>query len=140
MSVDTSPEAVERLCAPVEKIVNYEYSSRDALIHNCELGTIDMGQLSDMCATLRALLAERDALQGQLDDLRNGWANSVKAHADALAERDAAFAAGQESMRERAARDVAEFGRLYLGNGDDVTVDVVKDIHALSIKDSPDGR
>lgn len=50
-----------------------------------------------------ALLAERDALQGQLDDLRNGWANSVKAHSEALAERDAAFAAGQEEMRERAA-------------------------------------
>ena len=45
--------------------------------------------------------AERDALQGQLDDLRNGWANSVKAHADALAERDAAFAAGQEEMLKR---------------------------------------
>ena len=48
--------------------------------------------------------AERDALQGQLNDLRNGWANSVKAHAALLAERDAAFAAGQESMRERAAK------------------------------------
>ena len=75
--------------------------------------------------------AERDALQGQLNDLRNGWANSVKAHADALAERDAldaiasklqhdhdmmalangkleaerdaAFAAGQEEMRNEAA-------------------------------------
>ena len=51
-----------------------------------------------------ALLAERDALQGQLDDLRNGWANSVKAHSEALAERDAAFAAGQRDMRERAAK------------------------------------
>ena len=29
-------------------------------------------------------------------------ANSVKAHSEALAERDAAFAAGQEEMRERA--------------------------------------
>ena len=45
-----------------------------------------------------ALMAERDALQGQLDDLRNGWAKSVKAHADALAERDAAFAAGLEAV------------------------------------------
>ena len=50
--------------------------------------------------------AERDALQGQLNDLRNGWANSVKAHADALAERDAAFAAGQEEMRGRAGKAV----------------------------------
>ena len=62
-------------------------------------------------ADARALLdraekaeAERDALQGQLNDLRNGWANSVKAHAALLAERDAAFAAGQEEMRERAAK------------------------------------
>ena len=86
-------------------------------------------------AALRAVLAERDALQGQLNDLRNGWANSVKAHADALAERDAldaiasklqhdhdmmalangkleaerdaAFAAGQESMRERSLAEIA---------------------------------
>lgn len=49
-------EDVERLCAPIEKIVNYEYSSRDALIHNCDLGAIDMGQLQDLCAALRALL------------------------------------------------------------------------------------
>ena len=47
-----------------------------------------------------ALMAERDALQGQLDDLRNGWANSVKAHAALLAERDAAFAAGLEAAAE----------------------------------------
>lgn len=67
---------VERLCAPIEKIVNYEYSSRDALIHNCDLGAIDMGQLQDLCAAVRALMAERDA----------------------------AFAAGQEDMRERAAQ------------------------------------
>lgn len=66
---------------------------------------------SASAAALRALLdraekaeAERDALQGQLNDLRNGWAKSVKAHAALLAERDAAFAAGQEEMRERAAK------------------------------------
>lgn len=72
-------EDVEDLCAPIEKIVNYEYSSRDALIHNCDLGAIDMGQLQDLCAALRALLAERDA----------------------------AFAAGQSEMRERAAEALA---------------------------------
>ena len=56
-------------------------------------------------ADARALLdraekaeAERDALQGQLNDLRNGWAKSVKAHAALLAERDAAFAAGLEAV------------------------------------------
>lgn len=65
-------------------------------------------------ADARALLdraekaeAERDALQGQLNDLRNGWAKSVKAHAALLAERDAAFAAGQESMRERSLAEIA---------------------------------
>lgn len=63
---DTTREAVERLIQPIEKIVNYEYSSRDALIHNCDLGTIDMGQLSDMCAALRALLIERDAAQAEV--------------------------------------------------------------------------
>ena len=58
-------------------------------------------------ADARALLdraekaeAERDALQGQLNDLRNGWAKSVKAHAALLAERDAAFAAGREAAAE----------------------------------------
>ena len=71
----------------------------------CDTGTFETGQaiLGEAAAALRALLAERDALQGQLNDLRNGWANSVKAHAALLAERDAAFAAGQEEMRERAA-------------------------------------
>lgn len=70
---------------------------------------IEMAQATE-AARLGALAraekaeAERDALQGQLNDLRNGWANSVKAHAALLAERDADFAAGQESMRGRAAK------------------------------------
>lgn len=55
---------------------------------------------TEAAAALRALLAERDALQGQLNDLRNGWAKSVKAHAALLAERDAAFAAGLEAAAE----------------------------------------
>lgn len=85
---------------------------------------------------MSAVEAERDRLKAELSDLRNGWANSVKAHADALAERDAldaiasklqhdhdmmalangkleaerdaAFAAGQEDMRER------EIGRAHV--------------------------
>lgn len=68
------------------------------------LRQISPAERDQIAATIRALLAERDALQGQLNDLRNGWANSVKAHAALLAERDAAFAAGQEDMRERAAQ------------------------------------
>ena len=58
-----------------------------------------------------ALLAERDTLQRQLNDLRNGWANSVKAHSGALAERDAAFAAGLQSavtICKRVRSEVAE--------------------------------
>lgn len=107
-------------------------------------------------AALRAVLAERDALQGQLNDLRNGWANSVKAHADALAERDAldaiasklqhdhdmvalangkleaerdaAFASGQEEMRERAGVVARTQATIW------------RQTIALPIKDSPDGR
>lgn len=120
-------------------------------------------------AALRAVLAERDALQGQLNDLRNGWANSVKAHADALAERDAldaiasklqhdhdmmalangkleaerdaAFAAGQQDMQERAA-DAALYLCRMKGMGER-TIDGPEAAHlirALPIKDSPDGR
>ena len=81
--------------------------------------------------------AERDALQGQLNDLRNGWAKSVKAHAALLAERDAAFAAGQRDMQERAIQDVAEWGCLFLGSGENVTVDVIDDLRDLPIKHRP---
>ena len=86
--------------------------------------------------------AERDALQGQLDDLRNGWANSVKAHADALAERDAAFAAGQEEMRERAAVVCDTWSSTISPETDGSTGAGLceADIRALPIKDSPDGR
>ena len=91
----------------------------------------------EAAAALRALLAERDALQGQLNDLRNGWANSVKAHAALLAERDAAFATGQRDMQERAIQDVAEWGCLFLGSGENVTVDVIDDLRDLPIKPRP---
>ena len=84
-----------------------------------------------------ALLAERDALQGQLDDLRNGWANSVKAHSEALAERDAAFAAGQEEMRERAAEQCDCALMDWEG---DVLHDRARAIRDLPIKDRLDGR
>ena len=88
-------------------------------------------------AALRAVLAERDALQGQLNDLRNGWANSVKAHADALAERDAAFAAGQESMRERAALE-AERGMATAPKRDGEMMQAIAEgIRDIPIKDGP---
>ena len=96
-------------------------------------------------ADARALLdraekaeAERDALQGQLNDLRNGWANSVKAHAALLAERDAAFAAGQEEMRERAAEAVLYLGRMKEMRGRGVEgPEVAHLIRALPINPRP---
>ena len=91
----------------------------------------------EAAAALRALLAERDALQGQLDDLRNGWANSVKAHSEALAERDAAFAAGQEEMRERAAEAVRPDGYRTLYEDDALLERAKQAIRALPIKPSP---
>ena len=103
-------EDVEALCAPIEKIVNYEYSERDHLIHNCGLGTIDMGQLQDLCAAVRALKAERDAartLSDELDFLHHeGGDESIAREIERA--RNEAFAAGQEEMRERAAYEVAE--------------------------------
>ena len=96
-------------------------------------------------ADARALLdraekaeAERDALQGQLNDLRNGWANSVKAHAAALAERDAAFAAGQEVMRERAAAAISDWDLASMSGindpEDEITDYVVATLRDLPIK------
>ena len=96
-----------------------------------------LGQAHDAYEAQRKAEAERDALQGQLNDLRNGWANSVKAHAALLAERDAAFATGQRDMQERAIQDVAEWGCLFLGSGENVTVDVIDDLRDLPIKPRP---
>ena len=55
----------------------------------------------------------------------------------AEAERDAAFAAGQRDMQDRAIQDVAEWGCLFLGSGEDVTADVIDDLRDLPIKPSP---
>ena len=88
-----------------------------------------------------ALLAERDALQGQLDDLRNGWANSVKAHSEALAERDAAFAAGQRDMRERAVaaarKRKVDITDDYTGGWTTCAVRILDELQALTIKPRP---
>lgn len=99
------------------------------------------GLAKEAAAALRALLAERDALQGQLNDLRNGWAKSVKAHAALLAERDAAFAAGQEEMKERAADATLYLCRMKgMGNRAIDGPEAAHLIRALPIKDGPDGR
>lgn len=94
-------------------------------------------------ADARALLdraekaeAERDALQGQLNDLRNGWAKSVKAHAALLAERDAAFAAGQEEMRGLVAKVVYKAWQNCHLHGE-VQEMLVDEIRALPINPRP---
>ena len=84
-------EDVERLAHRLDR----------AMLYLPDGDTTAMGE--EAAAALRALLDRAERAEAELNDLRNGWANSVKAHADALAERDAAFAAGQEEMRERAA-------------------------------------
>ena len=53
----------------------------------------------------------------------------------AEAERDAAFAAGQEEMRERAAADVLEWGTLLTPVGERVDEDVADDIRALPLRE-----
>ena len=119
-------EDVERLAHRLDR----------AMLYLPDGDTTAMGE--EAAAALRVLLdraeradAERAALQGQLDDLRNGWANSVKAHAARLAERDAAFAAGQESMRERAEE-------LYASDDEwDYFHAFVYRLRALPLKDSP---
>ena len=62
----------------------------------------EYGEAWVLASDYAELLDRAERAEAELSDLRNGWVNSVKAHADALAERDAAFAAGQEEMRERA--------------------------------------
>ena len=69
-----------------------------AMLYLPDGDTTAMGE--EAAAALRALLDRAERAEAELNDLRNGWANSVKAHADALAERDAAFAAGLEAAAE----------------------------------------
>lgn len=98
-------------------------------VQNPHIALLDT-QIAAQDCIIKRLEAERDALQGQLNDLRNGWANSVKAHATLLAERDAAFAAGQESMRERASEEAisSSHGGHYVACA----------IRAIPIKPRPD--
>lgn len=55
---------VDRMC----NITGYKYASRDQCLLNCSLGTIELGDISDLCAaitTLRAQLAEARANERQ---------------------------------------------------------------------------
>ena len=79
--------------------------------------------------------------QKQWDEERAVMLNKLAAERSraerAEAERDAAFAAGQRDMQERAIQDVAEWGCLFLGSGENVTVDVIDDLRDLPIKPRP---
>ena len=91
-----------------------------------------------VAAILRVLLDRAKRAEAELSDLRNGWANSVKAHAAALAERDAAFAAGQEEMRERAAAAISDWDLASMSGindpEDEITDYVVATLRDLPIK------
>jgi hypothetical protein len=100
VAADTSAEAVEQLSAEI-----YAETNNGNLIRWCPPKLAN-----DATTTLRALLAERDALRAQASDilaendaLRFTLNNANAALATARAE---GYAAGQEDMRERAAGDV----------------------------------
>lgn len=106
-------------------------------------GCVPMDVLQKLLDRAERAEAEREALQGQLNDLRNGWANSVKAHATLLAERDAAFAAGQEERRVALVYDEAGNVEVYADKG--VTIISVCDhtpgdrLYRLNPAPIPDG-
>ena len=127
MSSDITPEIAERVKA--------EVLTMQTLDDLWVLAT-DYADLLDRAEKAEA---ERDALQGQLNDLRNGWAKSVKAHAALLAERDAAFAAGQEEMRERSAAVCDKWSSTISPETDGSTGAGLceTDIRALPIKPRP---
>lgn len=101
MSVDTSRDQVDRL-AHYAAMLGIPLGDEHAALRDHH---------ETVAATLRALLAERDA----------------------------AYAAGQRDMQERAAADVLEWGRLMTPAGEYVGEDIAADIRALPIKDKPDG-
>jgi hypothetical protein len=86
VAADTSAEAVEQLSAEI-----YAETNNGNLIRWCPPKLAN-----DAAATLRALLAENDALRFTLNNV-SASANSARAEG---------YAAGQEDMRERAAGDV----------------------------------
>jgi cell division protein FtsB len=75
--IDLTPEAVERMCARMDRITKHEYACRDQLLLDCGLGQITLGDVADLSATIRALSArlaeveaERDALKTTVQGLR----------------------------------------------------------------------
>ena len=82
--------------------------------------------------------ASNAALQAEVAALIHDIERAKEQHMHLLAERDAAFAAGQEEMRERAAEAVSYLGRMkgLRGHGVDAP-EVAHLIRALPIKPRP---
>lgn len=58
---DPTPEKLDELVARMVKITGYKYASRDQGLLFCDLGTISLGDVADLCAAITALRA-REAL------------------------------------------------------------------------------
>lgn len=105
---DTSPEAVERLAltltdpGPIHVRARLQHDPAGASLWHCG----PVGWAQDAAATLRALLAERDALRSEMDEYLAGnrlfvqWNEAQAALLQAVAERDAAYRRGWQAGRD----------------------------------------
>jgi hypothetical protein len=75
-------DLIERM----ERIARYEYSSRDMLIHSCDLGKITLGDIQDLCDMARTATADPLAI---ISEWRSGYMFGTRAVAPAGI--DAAF-------------------------------------------------
>lgn len=105
------------------------------------------GEKEDEAADLvAALLGRAERAEAELADLIHDIERAKEQHTHLLAERDAAFAAGQEEMRERAAKAAEMAFHTGAGANDLLAahnggiIMAQNHIRALPIKDGPDGR
>ena len=128
--LDLSPEAVERLTRELDNWATIAEADRDMEMQDAKhtgerpdmqpvLVEVDLRECRAAAATLRALSAEN----ARLKRIEHGLRNEAKDYHDEMhkgfdeiarlrAERDAAWQAGAEAMRERAAYEVAESGAI----------------------------
>jgi hypothetical protein len=66
----TEPKAGQALLERIAAIVDYPYSSRDQLIHDCALGKITMGDVADLRDRMRDAECKRDELLMLLGKMR----------------------------------------------------------------------
>ena len=65
---DLTDEALDALVARIVKITGYEHASRDQCLLGCDLGTISMGDVADLCAAITALRQrEAEAVAGAIE-------------------------------------------------------------------------